>query len=313
MWKRVSLLVVLVSGCGAGVGSEQSFLKALPSRQTLEVSVPAGGGSAAMRSGSAALVGETAGLYVVTRQSTARLNGLVGGVLDTLGALAHTRPTAIGPDSAVWGPFTDALSPVVWRLIARRLGPGQTAFQLEIRPKSGADGDFQPFLQGASAGPGPEGPAEGTFAVNLGLAHELDPVMNPDVGQLVAAWNIQTDRREVHVQLAGVHPPSEPPATADFAAVLFPDGSGALLFDANANLLGSADALEVGRVSSRWNSAGAGRADAEVHQGDAGVGARVTECWDASFGRVYFRGQTGAGGDASEGDAAACVFADPLR
>jgi hypothetical protein len=311
MRKSLCLLVGLVSGCGAAIESEEALLASLPSRQAMEVSVPTG--PAALRAGSAALVGETAGLYVVTRQTTTRMNGLVGGVLDQLGSIARTRPTAVEADTAAWGPLTDVLSPVVWRLVVRRLGPGEHAFLLEVRPKAGADGDFRPFLQGASARPGPAGPAQGSFAVNLGLAHALDPVMNPAVGQLAAAWNMQVDRREVHLQLAGVSQPSEPPATGDFGAVLLPDGSGALVFDANANLLGSADALEVGRVSSRWNAAGAGRADAELHQGDAGAGTQVTECWDASFGRVYFHGQTGAGADASEGDAAACVFADPLR
>jgi hypothetical protein len=311
MWKRVLWLVGLVSGCGAADVSEQAFLTALPSRQTLEVSVPVGGAPLALRAGSTALIGETAGLYVLTRQTTASVNGQVGSVLDTLGAFAHRQPTSVGPGSASWGPFTDALSPVAWRLLMQRLGPTEYGFQLQVRPKAGADGEFQPFLQGASEGAGPGGPSGGTFSVDLGVAHQLDPVGNPLDGQIVAAWNVQTDSREVHLHLAGVHGPTEPPATADVGAVAFPDGSGALVLDAKANLLGSADALEVGRVGSRWNAAGAGRADAELHQADAGTGAQLTECWDTSFARVYFRAETADGGG-SEGDAAACAFAEPL-
>jgi hypothetical protein len=307
MWKRVSLLVGFISGCGASGVSQQSFRTALPSRQALEVSVPAGDGSVAVRAGSTALVGETAGLYVLTRETTVRVNGQVGSVLDTLASIAQTPPTAVGPDSASWGPFAEALSPVAWRLLVQRLGPTEYAFQLELRPKAG--GDFQPFLQGVTEGVGPEAASQGAFSVDLGVAHRFDPVGNPLDGQIVAGWNAQAQDREVHVHLTGVHAPDEPPATADVAAVLFPDGSGDVVL--NANLVGNADALDVGWVGSRWNATGAGRADAEVNEADAGAGARVTECWDASFDRVYFQAETADGG-ATEGEVSACVFAEPL-
>jgi hypothetical protein len=311
MWKHVSLLVSLVSGCGAGGVSEQPFLRALPSRQALDVSVPAGG-SAALRAGSTALVGETAGLYVLTRETTARVNSQVGSVLDTLGAIAQNHPTAVGPDSARWGPFTEALSPVAWQLVVQQLGPANYAFQLQLRPKASGDAAFQTFLQGVSEGVGPGGASQGSFSVDLAVAHQLDPVGNPLDGQLVAGWRAPADSREVHVHLSGVHPPAEPPATADVGAVLFPDGSGVVVLEAEASLLGTADALDVGRVGSRWAATGAGRADAEVHAVDGGAGASVTECWDTSFDRVYFQAATADGG-ATEGDASACVFAEPVR
>jgi hypothetical protein len=301
MTKRLLLLVSLASGCGGGDNSNPSFSNAIPSRQSLEVSVPAGGAPAAVRAGSAA-PGETADLYMLTRETAARVNGQV----------ASTQPAAVGPDSARWGPLADALSPVAWQLVVQRVGSGAYIFQLQVRPKAGGDADFQSFLQGASQRVSTDGLSQGTFSVDLGVAHQLDPVGNPLDGQIVAAWNTQTAAREVHLYLAGVHAPFEPPATADVGAVVFPDGSGAVALDANANLLGSVDALDVGRVGSRWNATGAGRADAELHEGDAGTGAQVTECWDASFGLVYFRAQSADGG-ATGGDAAACVFADPLE
>jgi len=312
MWKRLGLPMLVCAGCGAGSGSAESFLTALPSRQTLEVSGPSGGG-AALRGDSLALLGETAGLYVLTRQTTAQVNAIVGGPLDALSAIARTPPAAVGPDSAAWGPLTDALSPVVWRLLVNRLGPAEHAFRLDVRPKSGGEADFQPFLQGVSQGAAPGGPSQGTFSVDLGLAHRLDPVANPAEGQVVAAWRSGSAGREVHVHLDGVHEPSDPATTADLGAALSPDGSGALAFDVEGNLLGGAAALETGQVGSRWNAAGAGRADAEVHGGDSGPGGLLTECWDASFARVFFRGMGGDGSVATEGDASACVFAEPLR
>src|SRR5678815_4935025 len=102
---------------------------------------------------------------------TAQVNGIVGGPLDTLGDISRTPPAAVGPDSAVWGPFSEPLSPVAARLLVTRVAPGSHRFVLELRPRSGQDSDFEPFLQGASTGAGPGGPSQGTFALDLDLAH----------------------------------------------------------------------------------------------------------------------------------------------
>jgi hypothetical protein len=305
--------LVLAVGCGSEPGSAGSFLNGVPSRQTLEISAPSARAPAALVERSPALLGETAGLYVLTRQTTAQVNGFVGGALETLSNIARSLPTAVGPDSAAWGPFTDALSPVAGRLVILRVGPGAHQFRVDLRPKSGGDSDFETFLQGASTGAAPGGPSQGSFSVDLSLAHRLDPVANPAEGQLVAGWNVGADQREVHLHLTDVHAGSDPPATADVGSVMKADGSGTLAFDALANLVGSPESLELGQVRSRWTPAGAGRADVEAHQGEAGEGFLVTECWDASFGRVYALAPAPDGGVATEGDVSACVFADPLR
>jgi len=306
MWKHVCLLGSLLCACGAAEQPESSFLGALPSRQSLKVQAPDAGSQSP-----GTPPGETAQLYVLTRQTTASVNGLVGGVLDTVAAISRSPPSAVGPDSAAWGPFSDSLSPVAWRLAIVRLGPGQHAFRVDVRAKAGTE-DFQPFLQGTSGAASAAGPGRGTFSVDLGVAQRLDPVGNPDVGHLVASWNVQPSGHEVHVVLQGVHAPAAPPTTADVVSVLVPDGSGALAFDANASLLANGDVVQVDRVASRWIATGAGRADAEVHQLDGG-GAQLTECWNASFETVYVRAEASGGTGGTEGNAAACVFANPLQ
>lgn len=309
-------LFVCTVGCGGETtssGSSESFLTALPSRKTLEVTAPSSRAPAALGEHSAALVGQTASLYVLTRQMTGQVNGFVGGALDTLGAISRTPSAAIGPDSAAWGPITDPLSPVAGRLIVVRVGPGAHTFRLDLRPKSGGEADFQPFLQGASTGAGPGGPSAGTFAVDLDLAHRLDPVANPGEGQVIAGWAVVPDHREVQVHLGGAHAAADPPTHADIGSVMRSDGSGSLVFDAQANLVGSADALEAGQVRSRWSPTGAGRADLEAQGGDAADGLVVTECWDASFARVYANATAPNGGIGTEGEASACVFGEPLR
>ena len=313
MWRGLSCSFLLcAAGCGAGSGSAESFLTGLPSRQALEIAAPSSRAPAALALRSPALVGQTASLYVLTRQTTGQVNGFVGGALDTLGNIARTPPAAVGPDSAVWGPITDALSPVAGRLVVVRLAPGAHQFRLDLRPKSGDDSTFETFLQGASTGAAPGGPTQGTFSVDLSLAHRLDPVANPAEGQVVAGWNVGAGQREVLAHLNGVHAGTDAPASANIDSVMKGDGSGTLVLEAIADLAGTPEALEGGAVRSRWNPTGAGRADAEAQGGDAGEGFIVTECWDTSFERVYARGQTADGGVTTEGDVTACAFADPL-
>jgi hypothetical protein len=305
---------VVCTGCGgAAPTASDSFLAALPSRQTLEVTAPTARAPAALSETSGSALGETASLYVLTRQMTAQVNGIVGGALDTLGDITRTPPAAISSDSAVWGPFTGPLSPIAARLLVTRVAPGSHRFVLELRPRSGQDSEFEPFLEGGSTGAAPGGPGQGQLSLDLDLAHRLDPVANATEGHLIAGWTVVPDGREVQVHLGEVHVGSGPVTTADILSSLLPDGSGSLAFDAQANLVGGPEALEAGRVGSRWIPSGAGRADVEVHGGDAEGGGRLTECWSESFARVYAQGVSPDGGVGSEGDPAACAFSEPLR
>lgn len=307
-------MLVCTAGCSGGEsGSTESFLTGLPSRQTLEVTAPSAAAPAALTSGSAEQLGQTADLYVLTRKVTSDVNGIVGSALDTLGAITHSPPDAVAPDMAAWGPLTDALSPVAGRLVVQRVGPGAFTFRLDLRPRAAPDSKFETFLQGASSGARPAGPSDGSFSADLSLAHRLDPVANPSDGQLVAGWTIRPDQREVHVHLADLQPGTELASTAELGSVRLADGSGELGVDVHANLVGDPALLETGRVRSRWAPSGAGRADVEVHDGDAPNGAMITECWDASFAQVYALGTAPDGGVASEGEVSACAFSDPLR
>jgi len=86
MWRGFCWsLVMCAAGCGASTGSGDSFLDGIPSRQTLELSGPGSRAPATLAERSPALVGQTASLYVLTRQTTGQVNGFVGGALDTLG------------------------------------------------------------------------------------------------------------------------------------------------------------------------------------------------------------------------------------
>src|SRR5262249_36786384 len=113
MWRGLCVTLVTCVGCGgAAPVSSASFLTALPSRQTLEVPPPPARAPAAPPTGPASASAEPSSLYVLTRQMTAQVNGIVGGALETLGDISRPPPSAVSEQSAVWGPFTEPLSPV---------------------------------------------------------------------------------------------------------------------------------------------------------------------------------------------------------
>ena len=175
MWRGLCVTLVACAGCGgAAPASSESFLTALPSRQALEITAPSNGAPAALARSSASAPAETASLYVLTRQMTAQVNDIVGGALDTLGDISRTPPSTVSDQSAVWGPFSEPLSPVAARLVITRVAPGSHRFVLELRPRAGQDSDFAPFLQGASTGAAPGGPSQGTFSLDLDLAHRSE-------------------------------------------------------------------------------------------------------------------------------------------
>src|SRR5262249_19765466 len=154
MWRRLCLAAVLSTACGSGSSpgstSTGSFLNGLPSRESLQISVPSRSAPAALTTRSAALVGETASLYVLTRKTSADVNDTVGRALDPLERITRTPPAAVGPDDAAWGPIPDPLSPVAGRLVVHRVSPGAHTFRLDLRPRSADDSAFEPFLIGAS-------------------------------------------------------------------------------------------------------------------------------------------------------------------
>src|SRR5262249_29485535 len=159
-------------------------------------------------------------------------------------------PAAVGPDVAAWGPITDPLSPVTGRLVVHRVGPGAHEFRLDLRPRSADDSAFETFLLGASTGAGKNGPSDGSFSVDLALAHRLDPVAQPAAGRLVAGWHLAPGERVVQVHLTDVQTDSGLASSGDFGLVNGADGSGVLAVDAHADLDGDSSALEDGRVRS---------------------------------------------------------------
>ena len=80
-----------------------------------------------------------------------------------------------------------------------------------------------------------------------------------------------------------------------------------MVFDVNVNVGGTA-LLETLTLRSRWLTTGDGRADARVAGGDLGqLQVTASECWNAMFGRVYYKDSNNFA--PAEGAESACAFA----
>src|SRR6185295_920147 len=97
----------------------------VPLRETVALHVPGAadnGGALTIQGGEgsvkSALVGEKAGMYVVTRLVTAVVNGGTWAVLSLVKTIVGYPATTVdrAAQTAVWGPYTDPLSPNTWRL-----------------------------------------------------------------------------------------------------------------------------------------------------------------------------------------------------
>jgi hypothetical protein len=297
--------LVLLAGCGSSRALEAEFLAALPQRQAVQVAFPNGSVQSA-KSGqhSAALIGQTAEFYAVTRGTSGHLNGLVGAVLGTLGSISQLPPTTVEKERAVWGPFTPALSPVNYRLVIEHVAPNQYAYRLDGRSKSAtSEEEFAPALSGTSS---PERKS-GSFVIDLTRLHGLDPIGTLQTGGIGFNFEMAPQQSSIRIHLQDLAGPEGPALSADYVYLQAADGPGDFLFVAHPSLSGASAELQGAAIRSRWTPAGAGRADAHVPSAEPPGGREVTECWDESFGRVFFSARPGP----TEGDPARCPYAEP--
>lgn len=329
---HIPLIAVLaasaaLSGCSLEKSDDVSeYREALPEAANVRVAgperapgsgadtavAPSGHGLLADGAGAAAV---TAEWYRFTREVRDGVNLITAGVLGSVWFVVHTEPTTVGDDHAVWGPYTDALEPVTWRLRVERGAEHEYRYVLEGRPKSSrSESDYLAVLRGTGYGRADERHGDGELVVDLDAARTLDPDKHADdAGTVKVTHDLPPGPRRRLGALpreivAELDPPGE--TWLSIASSANQDGTGRL------EVTGSVDidetkataAEEVG-ITSRWRADGAGRADVVIAEGDvpAGLGAvSIAECWASDFTRVYYADSIEL--EPSEGDASACVY-----
>jgi hypothetical protein len=277
---------LFLAGCGAGSAEYQA---ALPTREAVAIHVP--GPSETAGASSQALLGAQGTFYTMTRQISAQLNGAAESFFQQIDHATATPPSSTDATHAYWGPFTDALSPMTIMLAVERVDDQDYNFFLGGKPKGAPDSAFTGLLGGNTHRNDPAH-EKGQMEVNFTAMNTLDPTVNTATGAIAFVHDNTADPRTVAVHFGDfVGTPGQTPFTATYQYAEHPDTSGNFQYNLQVNFDNDANGvLEDAMVVSRWTASGAGRADVVVQGGSLpnGFVVHATECWDASFGRVYY-------------------------
>lgn len=304
------------SGCAVQSGDPDEFRDAIPKGESVTVGGPEGSNTAAAPLETARLA-EVAHFYKFTRGLRDGVNAITGVVLGGLWLIVHTEPTTIEADEAIWGPYTDALDPVSWRLRVTRVAEGEYDYALEGRPKaSDDDADYQAALSGHGFGRAHSSHGQGGFRIDVDVLRELDPVKHDGESGVVTIThdlpsNITRNPRALPRVITADVTKTGSDERFTVTSTANEDGTGSLSVVAKGNIDDDPlkPALEDVSIDSRWRETGAGRSDIEFSGGDVPADVSpvtAVECWGTDFARVYYKDSVDF--SPQEGDPAACAF-----
>lgn len=305
MCALVGLTTAVMAGAGCRKTDDEAFRGGVPTREAVVLHLPGapddGGGSTTSTGPTqSALLGEKADTYTVTRTATAIVNGGTWAVLSLMRTIVSYPATSHAVDEAVWGPYTDPLSPNTWRLTVTRVLPHQFHWVFEARGKTEGDATFRTIVSGdhtaaVDAQDDPvEGFGNGMFLIDWDAAATL-PEHDTNQGKAAFTYSRLTPDAvvTVDVDFTGI----KDQTTGETFNALYrysstPGQGGQLGYaEDKDNFPGpgpTGTAKEHFTIHSRWTEDGVGRCDLEDQGGDlmSTVG-HGSECWDSSFASVY--------------------------
>lgn len=250
-------------------------------------------------------IGQLANWYVATRDVTRTLNGGTVWVLILVHTIVQFPVTSVSGDTYTWGPWSEALEPAEYKLDVRAVGDGTYEYRLSGRSKTQANAQFEVVIDGLADPRAGDDKGSGEFSVDFDAGRRVNPIDSGDgKGTMRASYDLAKGHLDLTLMSTD---PSGAPASASYAYNEKADGSGDMVFNINGNI-DDKEKLENVTLRSRWQSTGAGRADARIKGGDLGtLQATASECWDTKFGRVFYTDSVGFA--QTEGSPAACAFA----
>lgn len=305
----IAAVVMTLTACGGLLTKDEQadeFRNASPSRQGVEIKMPA---KQALESGDLAqgqqrLLGEVADWYKVTRAFTLVANGATAWVLELCENIVSYPPTTIDEQHAVWGPWTESLSPNTWRFTVTKAATGYD-YVLEAKGKSQDDGSYRKLITGHHEPGAAEKQGQGTFTLDWNACQQLPMETCKEVGQADFTYS-----RNAHLDVSvGIHfedikDDQGRIVDADYAYSKVEGGEGAFDFR-TANTEGRFT------VKSRWLDSGAGRSDVKVVT-PSNVTGTVTECWDTGFLSTYYTENVASWQGKTWGQASSCAFTDAV-
>ncbi len=253
---------------------------------------------------------EWATFYVMTRNVTEDVNGMITFVLGTVGFAVTLRPTWVDEEeqTALWGPYSDSgLDPVETGLFVTRNADASYTWTLFQEPP-GSDPlvDAVPIVVGEVDAGSRRHDAAGRFVVDFDTAASLDPAVNL-VGAFAVDYDYDRDGVAAVATFTEYGVPNLPKINAQYAYDEAYDGAGSMDLAWAEDF--TADGIDdEGTMRSRWQADGQGRSDAKIIDATEAREVTASECWDHTFARVYWSDSIGL--QPNEGDVTACAYAD---
>lgn len=313
--------LVGVMGTAAGcVVQEQSgadkFREGIPSQDEVKLEEPVSSGSGSqpmsLEPGMGLQDDGTGGTayaeyYRFTREMFDGVNLGTAAILGSIWIIVNYPPSTLEDEEAIWGPWTEALSPAEYRFRALETGDDEYDYALEARRK-GTDDPWTPVWLGEGFGNEHPDHHKGWFELDFDAANEVDPTrLNAD--EESGKVRVEYDLRNYPTTIRAYMTDQQSDAWFDIRLTTNRDGGGRVDIDALDDIhdVGSTSKEDIA-MRSRWLATGAGRADVTIANGDLPEGTIVhaSECWSTSFERVYWSDNIGI--EPEEGSVAACAY-----
>jgi hypothetical protein len=319
--KAAVVAALALAGCGNYSTEDLRFLAALPSREDLQVAVPATAEAAAVAAAKGALGLQAPGdvcalgnaeLWGWAKPTSDDLNGFVDFIVGLVDVVRRHPPTWREEETRGWGPFDDENHPGREILIGiARTYPDELAggaprhlFAFQARVKGTSD--FTTIVFGAFDG-GSAARGKGWILLDFEALHRLgmNDAATPH-GTLQVAYDRSTD--PVTIQLVR-DPDASGPEIFFYRFAGYAAGGGVFDYairDPGSNLL---------LIGTRYDAAGAGRAGVVFTPAGSMVSGWFEQCWDASACLVYVEDSGNhscdetqwPGSTCTRGDVAACA------
>jgi len=294
----VALVVpgLVLAACGGGQSSLDALRGSMPNSDSVALKVPGGSGQALDSTGQnqQGLQGATSEFYLITRVTTVWVNVSTALVLGLFDAIVANPPTSFDGHVAVWGPWTDALSPNTYRFTARDEGNHHFSYMLEGKAKTAPDSAYVTIASGSGvatvdgSGHPIRGYGSGMFTLDWSAAATL-PEHDDNVGQATFTYSRVRATSDTQIDVAFVQVRDRGPAggliNANYHYVQHFQADGDFSFaTSRANHAGATLPPELASIHSRWKNTGAGRADVQLTgQSAPPTNFTVNECWNSNF------------------------------
>lgn len=312
-------LTGLLGACNPPLDEVDQFRRGVPRRETVEVKLPIARGQAlVVEAQGQALRGQTADFYKLTYGVTHLINGGAFFVGALVKAVLRYPPSNITGDTATWGPWTDDLEPITWKVTITRVGEHRYQYAFLGQPRGNPGAPFVTVLSGThtatidESGQPMEGFGAGSFTLDWDARNTL-PLPNPkETGKAHYTYARPAAAADgtIAAQFRKVRDNEKNRLVdVDYHYLRRAAGGGTMDFTYDAP---AQEGMPPGKwaVRSRWQAGGAGRADVRAQSPDLPAPVTASECWDQSFASTYLH-LSWAPNQGYGQPAADCVFPTP--